>query len=90
MSVFCVSYDLKGINRDYTPLIRALQSKGKWWHFLESTWLISTDETAVDVWNRIYSTIDKKDVLLIIEVRNNVNGWLPKEAWDWIRENVRQ
>jgi len=26
--------------------------------------------------------------LLIIEVRDNVQGWLPKDAWDWIHKNV--
>jgi len=33
-------------------------------------------------------TIDKKDFILIIEIRKNYQGWLPKEAWDWINERV--
>lgn len=88
MKVYCVSYDLKGIKRDYTPLLSALQSMGKWWHFLESTWLIATNETPAEIWRRIATTIDTNDRLLIIEVRNNINGWLPKDAWDWISSNV--
>jgi hypothetical protein len=88
MKVYSVSYDLKGTNRDYTRLIAALQSAGKWWHFLESTWLIATDEAPAQLWKRVASAIQKRDFLMIIEVRNNVSGWLPKEAWDWIRTNV--
>ncbi len=88
MPVYCVSYDLKGPNRDYESLIEALQSEGRWWRFLESTWLISTDETPSDLWKRLSPTITRKDCILIIEVRNNAQGWLPREAWEWIRNNV--
>src|SRR5438876_5303744 len=88
MAVYCVSYDLKGTDRDYEPLEAALRSKGKWWHFLQSTWLLATDETPAEIWDRIRSTIRKQDFLLIIEVRDNAQGWLPKQAWDWIHANV--
>lgn len=88
MKVYCVSYDLKGQSRDYSSLVAALKSAGKWWHFLESTWLIGTEETPEQLWKRIHTTIEKRDFLIIIEVRKNANGWLPKEAWDWISTNV--
>ena len=89
MPVYCVSYDLRGVNRDYTPLFEALQTNvDSWWHFLESTWLISTNESALQVWERLRRTILRDDSLLIIEVRHNLNGWLPPEAWQWIRANV--
>ncbi len=90
MKVYCISYDLKGTNRDYSALISALQKMGRWWHFLESTWLIATNETSAEIWKQLSSTIDKTDRLLIIEVRKNVQGWLPQEAWDWINTNVPQ
>jgi|APMI01.1.fsa_nt_gi hypothetical protein len=86
--VFCVSYDLKQPGRDYSPLIDALKESSQWWHYLDSTWLIKTTETSDQVWARLSSKVDKNDFMLIIEVRNNSNGWLPKEAWDWIRTNV--
>ena len=88
MAVYCVSYDLKGPNPDYEPLIEALQSEGKWWHFLESTWLVSTDETSSELYKRLLPALTRKDCILIIEVPNNAQGWLPREAWDWIRNNV--
>jgi hypothetical protein len=88
MKVYCVSYDLKGVKRDYTPLFSPLQGMGKWRHFLESTWLIATDETPAEIWRRIATMIDANDRLLIIEVRDDRNGWLPKDAWDWIISNV--
>ncbi len=86
--VYSVTYDLKTPGRDYTPLYEALKKAGKWWHYLESTWLIATDETPNQLYNRLVSTITISDRLLIIEVRNNGQGWLPKAAWDWIEENA--
>jgi len=73
---------------DYVGLIEELKKSPLWWHYLESTWLILTTETAIQLWNRIAKHIHRKDYVLVIEVRDNTSGWLPKEAWDWIRENV--
>lgn len=86
--VYCVSYDLKMPGRNYEPLFEALKKNQKWWHYLQSTWLVLTPETPQQLWNRVANTIDTNDYLLIIEVRDNCQGWLPKEAWDWIHTNV--
>ncbi len=86
--VYCVSYDLKTPLKNYQSLFEALKQSGRWWHYLQSTWLIQTNETAIELWNRIAPHIAQQDFLLIIEVRANVHGWLPKDAWDWINANV--
>jgi hypothetical protein len=85
---YIVTYDLKAPNRDYTGLFEAIKKSSKWWHYLQSTWIIQTSETPRQVWERLHPHVDKNDYLLIIEVRDNVEGWLPKEAWDWIHANV--
>ncbi|MGC9966485.1 MAG: hypothetical protein ABSE08_13865 [Syntrophobacteraceae bacterium] len=33
--------------------------------------------------------IDKNDYALVIEVRGNSQGWLPKDAWEWIQKNIQ-
>lgn len=86
--VYSITYDLRSPSRDYTGLYEAIKKSPKWWHFLQSTWLVLTSESAVQVWNRLAPHIDNNDSLLVIEVRNNKEGWLPKEAWDWINQNV--
>jgi hypothetical protein len=85
---YCISYDLKTSNRNYADLFDALKKSPKWWHFLESTWLIQTAETPNQIWERLAPHIDRKDFLLIIEVKDNVQGWLPKDAWNWIHSNT--
>ena len=88
MKAYTINYDLKTPGRNYDSLYVEIKKSSKWWHFLESTWIILTDETPNQVWDRLASNVDKNDYLLIIEVRDNVQGWLPKEAWDWIHANV--
>ena len=88
MRAYSITYDLKHPGRDYSGLYVAIKSCGPWWHYLESTWIVVTNETSVQVWNRIAPTIDKNDFLLIIEVKNNKEGWLPNDAWDWLNQNI--
>lgn len=88
MTAFAINYDLKVPGRDYSGLYEAIKQSGQWWHYLGSTWLVVTAETAVQVWNRLAPHIDKNDYVLVIEVRNNIQGWLPKDAWEWIQTKV--
>lgn len=88
MKAYSITYDLKSPGRDYNNLYEAIKSSGKWWHYLESTWIVTTNETSQQIWDRLAKNIDNNDRLLIIEVKNNCYGWLPKDAWDWIRQNV--
>lgn len=88
MKAFSINYDLKTPGRNYTALYDAIKASGKWWHYLDSTWIVVTNEDANQIWKRLASTIDKNDYLLVIEVLDNVQGWLPKDAWNWIHENV--
>jgi hypothetical protein len=89
MLAFSVNYDLRAKAKpDYSGLLEELKRSPGWWHYLESTWLIATNETAQQLWERIRPHVHQSDSVLIIEVRDYVQGWLPKEAWDWIQANV--
>lgn len=86
---YSITYDLKKPGRNYDKLYDAIKKSPKWWHYLESNWIIISSETPNQIWDRIGEHIDKKDFLLIIEIRDNAQGWLPKGAWDWIHHNVQ-
>jgi len=88
MKVFAICYDLKTPGRNYAPLYAEIKKASKWWHYLDSTWLVHTAETPEQIWNRLGKLIDQNDSMLIIEVRNSKKGWLPKGAWDWMNANV--
>ena len=88
-TAYAVSYDLRvKAKPDYSGLFEELKNSPAWWHYLESTWLIVTEETVEEVWNRLGRHVHQRDSLLIIEVRNNAQGWLLKDAWKWINQNV--
>lgn len=87
--VYVVSYDLNKSGQDYVGLHNELKNSTSWWHYLDSTWLIYTSESADQLYDRIGKYIDKNDYVLVIEVRSNYSGWLPQKAWDWIKSYIR-
>ena len=89
MEVYVVSYDLRKPGRDYTGLSEELQHSPSWWHYLDSTWLIVTSESAGKLYNRLAPHLDEGDSILVVQAGSDRQGWLPKDAWTWIQQNVR-
>lgn len=86
--IYSISYDFKHPDLDrYQDLFAKLQSFGNWWHFMLGTWLISTDMTAKQVFEELEPYIDKNVLLFITEVGPDMSGWLPQEAWQWIKQH---
>jgi len=82
--IYAVNYDLRAPGRDYSGLWTAIQGCGEWWHFLGSTWLVNSSLTAEEIWQRLSPYVDRNDLLLVIGVTKDCQGWLPQEAWQWI------
>ena len=84
--ILIVSYDLKE-TRDYAPFYEMLKKQGtsSWWHYLSSTWLLSTTLSVKQVADNLKPYMGASDFLLVGEFGANYNGWLPREAWDWIK-----
>ena len=59
-----------------------------WCRYLQSTWLICTPETPLELTTHFTPHLTPADRLLIIKVDAPFNGWLPREAWDWMREYI--
>jgi len=86
--VYVVSYDLRKPGQDYKNLFDELQASPGWWHFLDSTWLIATSESANELYNRLRTHLDRDDSILVIQAGADRQGWLPKKAWEWIDQNL--
>ena len=86
--ILLITYDLKKPGQDYTSLHNTIKSADSWWHYLESTWLIKTNQDP-SVWtDKIKRVIDPNDYLFIVDISGkSYNGWLPQKAWDWINQN---
>lgn len=86
--IYLISYDLKVPGRNYDSLYETIKSATRWWHYLESTWIIKTNDP-INTWNdRLIKHLDNNDRLLIVDITNKSrNGWLTEKAWTWLREN---
>lgn len=83
--VYLITYDLRVPGRDYTSLYNTIKEYGDWQHPVESTWFISSNLPADDIYNHLFQFIDKNDRLLVIQVnQTNKQGWLAKSFWDWL------
>jgi len=89
VKVLLVTYQLVPV-RPVVSLITELQNSPHWWHFFDYTWLIGTNETADELYGRVSRHLTAADRELIVELRRGVEyqGWLTKEAWDWINERL--
>ena len=86
--ILLVSYDLQSPNKNYDDLYATLKTAEFWWHYLKSTWLLCTNES-VDAWQKkIKAVIDNNDNFIVVDITGRTrNGWLPKKAWEWIRNH---
>lgn len=89
--VYMITYDLNNPGQRYDEVIQAIKdaSTGAWCSYWKSSFLIRSDYTSA---NALYMTIephlDKNDKIIVIEVKNNKQGWLDKENWDYIDNNI--
>ena len=86
--LYAINYDLKQPGRDYESLYDAIKSCGAWWHYLESTWIVDTSLDAQEIWDKIGIHCDSNDRVLVISLSSRKQGWLPKDAWEWINDRL--
>ena len=87
MACYIISYDLKK-ERDYQSLYDGIKSYGTWARITESTWAIVTDESAVQVRDRLLSLVDSDDRLFVVKSGTEA-------AWrnvicksEWLKRNL--
>lgn len=89
MRTILVAYDLNRPGQDYSGLYKALKAAPLWWHYLDSTWLLRTEESAVQVRDRLSLHFDGGDELLVIDVTGTEVAWegFEQRPSQWIRDN---
>jgi hypothetical protein len=84
--VFC-SFDA-GNAAAHNSLSLELKSSVRWCHQLPSTWIILRYETLAELSVKLRELLPKEGRLLVMPAMGPGDGWLPKEAWDWINDHV--
>ena len=86
--IVLITYDLNKPGKDYGSLYDAIKKIGAWWHYLDSTWLVETSMTTLQISEQLRKETDENDYLLIIRVYKDYQGWLKKEAWEWLNSKI--
>jgi uncharacterized SAM-dependent methyltransferase len=87
MAVYLITYELHG-SRDYKGLTDVIGSFDAWWHYIESTWLVVTNDDANEIFEKLRPHLDEGDYILITKINKDNQGSLPKKAWDWIKQHI--
>lgn len=57
-----------------------------WWHYIKSSYIIiATTNNATVLQKEILEAMPNKRFLVIEVNLKNRNGWLPNDAWEWIK-----
>ena len=86
---YLIIYELNNKSKNYSGLYDAIKNSGsEWWHYLETAWIVESSRTSDQISTQLSSYIDKgQDFLLVIKIdASQKQGWLPKEAWDWLNK----
>lgn len=89
MPSILVGYDLNKSGQDYSDLIAAIKNIGTWWHCLDSTWIVKTDLTCVQVRDALKPHIDANDELLVVKLSGE-GAWagFNQECGKWLLDNL--
>ena len=90
MNTLIAIYDLNKPEKDYPKLIAALE-KYNYFHCLDSTWILRTEETAAQVMAQLKSLRDSNDELIVIDVTGDWVTWIgfSDQCSNWLKENFK-
>lgn len=88
MKLYQISYDLRK-QRDYPSLYERIEAYGTWCHALESTWIIVSDQTSVQIRDNLRQAMDKDDGLLVTRLQGE-GAWvgLSDEITQWLQNQA--
>lgn len=90
MATMLIGYDLNRPGRNYDELYSTIKNLGSWWHCLDSTWLVNTTLTPLEVANRLWAKMDANDRLLVTRARRSTTAWagMSQDCVDWLRNTM--
>lgn len=89
MAAYMITYDLNKSGKDYEGVIEAIkESSTAYCRYWKSSWLIKSNLTPDQITAKITPHLDGDDRMIVIEVKNNYQGWMSEEQWKFIRENI--
>lgn len=89
MAVYLVTYDLHKPGNNYPAILEQIKASPGWAQLSESSYAISTNETATAAYARIHAQVDENDTLYVITLRKPWMGRGPKKVNDWLDSHLQ-
>ena len=94
MATYLICYDLNKEGAAYSAANKRLTDRikelfGSWWHHLDSTWIVVTDLSAVEIRDALQSHIDHDDELLVVKSGREA-AWcgFDERGSKWLKDNL--
>lgn len=91
MTAYMITYDLNAKGQKYDEVIETIKKcsfNNSWCSYWKSSWLIKTNLTPDEIVNKLEPYLDGNDSLIVVEAKQNMQGWLSKDQWRYIHENI--
>ena len=84
-----IGYDLHRPGQNYKSLFDAIKSYGTHWHILDSTWIISTSESASQIRDKLLPHIDDNDQLVVVGLSGEAAWYgFNQDGSQWLKQQL--
>ena len=92
MATHLIGYDIHPAKGEtYENLFEGIKSLGAWWHHLDSTWLLISNLTAVQIRDQLKAHLPASDdQLLVLTVSGDAGAWygFNDSGSKWLKNNL--
>jgi hypothetical protein len=87
VNVLLITHALNNESKDYSQFFDTIKSNcQQWWHYFNTTWIVTTHLSADQFAKLLYPYMLTDDRLLVVKLQKDYQGWLEKDAWDWLND----
>lgn len=91
MSTLLFGYDLNRAGQDYSGLIADIKATfPTFWHCLDSTWIVQTTLTTVQLRDWLWARMDGNDEVLVVDITGRSAAWngFDQDCSNWLSSNL--
>jgi len=89
MNTYLIGYDLKTKGQNYNCLYDKIKNNYSYWHCLDSTFLVKTNQTSVQIRDFLKPCLDSNDSLLVVTLSGEA-AWagFSDDCGQWLKKNL--
>jgi hypothetical protein len=88
--VLVVMCDINGSPEKKARFVAEVRKARGWWNHIKATWILISDESAEECFDRLSAHVSSPDRLLVLEVTPiAAQGLLNERAWSWLNRNLK-